>query len=307
MGSVDGYRASSAAHRSYATPGTAKGTSLVRTPEPFSRRRRSVVQSLVRADRRSLISSFGLLILIAAGLPRLGSAQIPEEFGNLQVLPEDIEQRQLVDVMRGFAMGLGVRCWYCHVGEEGKPFSEFDFKSDEKLTKRKARFMLEMTRHLNDERLPSLAEVGERADPAVRLTCYTCHRGRPVPRTLEEELGQVIAEQGVDAASARYRELREEFYGQGAFNFGEFTLLNVAESLGGEGRVEDGIEIVKLNLEFFPESGFSYFALGEGHRMLGETAQAIAAYEKAQELVPGNPMIGRRLQELQAAAEEGCG
>lgn len=278
----------------------------MRIAEPFNRCRRSVVHTLVRVDLRTLIIAFGLLVVVGAGLPRSGAAQIPEEFHNLQVLPEEIEQRQLVGVMRGFAMGLGVRCWYCHVGEEGKPFSEFDFESDEKLTKKKARFMLEMTRHLNDERLPGLSEVGERADPAVKITCYTCHRGRPVPRTLEEELGLVIAEEGVEAGAARYRELRVEFYGQGAFNFGEFTLLNVAESLGGAGRVEDGIEIVKLNLEFFPESGFSYFALGEGYRMVGDTAEAIAAYEKAQELVPGNPMIGRQLQELQAAAEGSC-
>ncbi len=275
----------------------------MRIPEPFSR----CLRRFVRVESRSLVAAFGLLVVLGAGLPRVGSAQIPEEFHNLQVLPEEIEQRRLVGIMRGFAMGLGVRCWYCHVGEEGTPFSEFDFESDEKLTKKKARFMLEMTQHLNEERLPGLTEVGDRADPAVRLTCYTCHRGRPVPRTLEEELGHVLSEEGVDAGVARYRELREEFYGQGAFNFGEFTLLNVAESLGGEGRVEDGIEIVKLNLEFFPESGFSYFALGEGYRMLGNTAEAIAAYEKAQELVPGNPMIERRLQELQAAAEGACG
>lgn len=270
----------------------------MRRAEPFSR----CLGTSVAVDRRSLVAAGALFVLLAAGLPRAGSAQIPEEFHNLQVLPEDIEQRELVGVMRGFAMGLGVRCWYCHVGEEGRPFSEFDFESDEKLTKKKARFMLEMTRYLNDERLPGLAEVGERSDPAVRLTCYTCHRGRPVPRTLEEEIGHVIAERGVDAGAARYRELREEFYGQGAFNFGEFSLLGVAESLGGEGRVEDGIAIVRLNLEFFPESGFSYFALGEGYRMLGDTTEAIAAFEKAQELVPGNPTIGRRLQELRAAS-----
>ena len=275
----------------------------MRTAEPFCR----CLRALLRVDRPRLVTAFGLLVVLGAGLPRFGSAQIPDEFNNLQVLPEEIEKPQLVGIMRGFAMGLGVRCWYCHVGEEGKPFSEFDFESDEKLTKKKARFMLEMTRHLNDERLPGLTEVGERADPAVRLTCYTCHRGRPVPRTLEEELGHVIAEEGVAAAAARYRELRDEFYGQGAFNFGEFTLLTVAESLGGEGRVEDGIEIVKLNLEFFPESGFSYFALGEGYRMSKDTAEAIAAYEKAQELVPGNPLIERRLQELRAAAEGACG
>lgn len=262
------------------------------------------IRSGSSGDRR-IRHGLGVLLVAAAALPRTGVAQVPEEFHNLQVLPEDIEQRELVGVMRGFATGLGVRCWYCHVGEEGMPFSEFDFESDEKLTKRKARFMLEMAGYLNEERLPGLAELGERADPAVRLTCYTCHRGRPVPRTLEEEIVHATAEEGVKAGITRYRELREAFYGQGAFNFGEFTLLNVAEALGAEGRVEDGIEMVKLNLEFFPESGFSYFALGEGYRMLGETAEALDAYERAQELVPGNPMIGRRIEELQGARDSG--
>ena len=49
--------------------------------------------------------------------------------------------------------------------------------------------------------------------------------------------------------------------------------------------------------------------VGDGDELFiqGKLNEAIAAYEKAQELVPGNPMIGRRLQELQAAAEKGGG
>ncbi len=246
------------------------------------------------------------LLLGAAGSLSTASAQIPEEFNNLQVLPEDISQRELIAIMRANSMGLGVRCWHCHVGEEGMPFSEFDFESDEKAAKQKARFMLEMVQHLNEERLPGLTEIGERAEPSVEVTCYTCHRGLSVPRTLPEELQRVVEEDGIDAGVERYRELREEYYGSGSYDFGEFTLIDLAERLGIAGRVDDGIEIVKLNLEFFPESGFSYFALGEGYRMTGDTGQAIEAYEKAQELVPNNPMIGRRLQEVQASAEEGC-
>jgi len=33
-----------------------------------------------------MVAAFGLLVLLGAGLPRFGSAQIPEEFHNLQVL-----------------------------------------------------------------------------------------------------------------------------------------------------------------------------------------------------------------------------
>ncbi len=264
------------------------------------------VSSPSRPAAHALRLLAGALLLIVIGAPSTASGQIPEEFNNLQVLPEDIGQRELIAIMRANSLGLGVRCWHCHVGEEGMPFSEYDFESDEKTTKKKARYMLKMVGHLNEEHLPGLSEVAERAEPSVEVTCYTCHRGLPVPRTLPEELQRVIEEDGIDAGVERYRELRDEYYGSGSYDFSEFTLINLAERLGIAGQVDDGIEIVKLNLEFFPESGFSYFALGEGYRMTGATEQAIEAYEKAQELVPDNPMIGRRLQEVQAAAEEGC-
>ena len=39
---------------------------------------------------------------------------------NLQVLPADISPGELSRIMRGNALGLGVRCQYCHVGEEGR-------------------------------------------------------------------------------------------------------------------------------------------------------------------------------------------
>ena len=267
----------------------------MRRPEPLS----PPSGALPPADRRGRMAVVLMVLTLSASFRQDLSAQIPEEFHNLQVLPQDIEQRQLVATMRGFALGLGVRCWHCHVGEEGLPFSEWDFPSDEKITKQKARFMLEMVGYLNEDRLPGIADVGERAEPAVRVTCYTCHRGRPLPRTLQEEVASAIAEEGLEAGVARYRELREGFYGQGAYNFGELTLLGVAEQLAGEGRLDDGIEIVKLNLEFFPESGISYFTLAEGYRMGGRREEALQAYRKAGELQPENPIVGRRIQELE--------
>lgn len=48
----------------------------------------------------------------APGAPRWQ----PPDPTNLQVLPKDIPKAQLVQTMRGFAMGLGVRCEHCHVG-----------------------------------------------------------------------------------------------------------------------------------------------------------------------------------------------
>jgi len=45
----------------------------------------------------------------------------PASFTNLQVLPKDSPARVVVGTMKGFAMNLGVRCQFCHVGKEGLP------------------------------------------------------------------------------------------------------------------------------------------------------------------------------------------
>lgn len=56
-------------------------------------------------------------------------------------------------------------CNYCHVGE--------NFADDGKYTKVVARRMLQMTQHINVDWKNHVADTG--------VTCYTCHRGQPVP------------------------------------------------------------------------------------------------------------------------------
>ncbi len=57
-------------------------------------------------------------------------------------------------------------CAYCH-GVDG------NFASDSLYTKVVARRMLQMTRHINADWKSHVAQTG--------VTCYTCHRGQPVP------------------------------------------------------------------------------------------------------------------------------
>ena len=85
-------------------------------------------------------------LLIPAG----GEAQEQEGYTNLQVLPSDVSRGQLMSVMRGFTGALGVRCSTCHIGEEGQPLSTYDFASDDKAAKLKAREMMRMVRTIND-------------------------------------------------------------------------------------------------------------------------------------------------------------
>ncbi|HUG40430.1 MAG TPA: c-type cytochrome [Longimicrobiales bacterium] len=101
------------------------------------------------------------------------AAQIPTEFRNLQVLPEDISRDSLIQLMRSFSFATGLRCEGCHVMGEDGSFREAQFHLDDKLTKRQARYMLQMVNRLNDEILPGLPE---RDTPALRVECKMCHR-----------------------------------------------------------------------------------------------------------------------------------
>src|SRR5215212_8439951 len=135
------------------------------------------------------IHPFALVPLAAAALlAQPLAAQIPERFENLKVLPRDIPRDSLVAIMRNFSMSLGVRCNYCHVERPAaQPGGRetFNFASDDKAPKEKARFMIRMTQNLNGQVLP---QVPHRREPPVGVGCITCHRGLPVPTTLDRVL-----------------------------------------------------------------------------------------------------------------------
>jgi tetratricopeptide (TPR) repeat protein len=227
-------------------------------------------------------------------------AQIPSKYENLKVLPKDITRDSLVSVMRGFALGLGVRCHFCHVGKEGQPFAQWNFKSDQKANKRKARFMLRMVEYLNQERLPTLPTRADarREDPPVTVTCHTCHHGVPVPRALGELLDLTSRRAGIDSAVALYGALRERFYGDGSYDFGERTLVELAERLVDAKRTTEAVRFLELNLELFPSSASTYLALAQAHEAGGDRSAAIAALERAAELRPDDRRIRARLERL---------
>jgi hypothetical protein len=97
---------------------------------------------------------------------------------NLKVLPKDMPVSQVIETMKGFTRALGVRCTYCHVGEEEKPLNTYDFASDSKDKKVTARAMIAMVGVLNEKTLPDATGL-----PDARVTCFTCHRGSTRPLT----------------------------------------------------------------------------------------------------------------------------
>lgn len=112
------------------------------------------------------------------------------EFKNLQVLPRDLTRDQLMNIMRSFTRGLGVRCNHCHQVVATEPEEKLDFPSDAKEEKRVARVMIQMTQQINGAWLQRVEEAEGHheeatATPAqpgqMRVVCWTCHRGKTEP------------------------------------------------------------------------------------------------------------------------------
>lgn len=223
----------------------------------------------------------------------------PDSLVNLQVLPQDITFRELIGVMRGFTSALGVRCQYCHMGEAGQPLSTFDFPSDARETKRKARVMIRMVRSINQEHLAGLESRGE---PEVIVECATCHRGQSRPRMIDDVLREAYADGGVHAMIARYRELREQYYGSHTFDFRWFILRNLANELAGTGAVSDGAALHSLNLEFFPDNPRVQIAQAVASiesALIGSGPEAgIARFRELQEQFPAGPATENQLNSM---------
>ena len=239
----------------------------------------------------------GLLLAAVLAAPVDAAAQWPpERFSNLQVLPQDIGLGELVATMRGFASALGVRCNHCHVGTDPDDLSTFQFPSDEKYTKRKARTMLRMVKAINETHLASL-EV--RASPPIEVTCATCHHGLPLPRGLHEILMAKVRTEGAAAALEEYTALRAEHYGSYSYDFSNYVLSSVAEEIADTDRA-GAIELLAANVELFPEFMFNHYALGELYQMAGDNALAIAHFREALVLDPGNRWVIGKLEGLGA-------
>ncbi len=95
-----------------------------------------------------------------------GSPSATSTYKNVQVLT-DVSAAEFMRLQHAITQWVSPKqgCDFCHVGN--------DYASDAKPTKAAARVMLQMVRHVN-------ADWSKHVGPAG-VTCYTCHRGQPVP------------------------------------------------------------------------------------------------------------------------------
>jgi tetratricopeptide (TPR) repeat protein len=223
----------------------------------------------------------------------------PEEPKNLQVLPDEVKGAQLGQIMRGFVSALNVRCPHCHVGE-GPDLTKFDFASDEKPAKQKARLMINMVQEINRDHLAQLGEIEDPPQERVKVTCITCHRSQDKPLMLEDILAESIQQDGIEAALDRYRQLREKHYGGFTYDFSSGMLTGLGERLAGEKNYDAALKIVELEIEANGESASTYFTLGGIQASAGMREEAIKTYEKGLELAPEGwkPFFRQRIESL---------
>jgi len=231
-------------------------------------------------------------------LPPAAAAQIFQDPQNLQVLPADTDAATLRETMRHFALATGLRCHHCHAGSEDLPLSEWDFASDEKELKKKARVMLKMVNEINDRHL---APYGE---DRVRVQCVTCHRGVPKPRQLGEELALAAGDGGAEALQARYSDLRAQYLGSHSYDFTGFTISEAARAFAADGRPDQAFALLDAFLGDEPGDFNAHFTYGELKREQGDRAGALAHLNKALKLRPGSDFIARRIAQIEAEATE---
>jgi tetratricopeptide (TPR) repeat protein len=244
-----------------------------------------------------VVTALVTISLTAAGSVTAQQWSWPDQGENLQVLPSDFSGQRIRSVMTGFTRALGVRCSHCHVGEEGQPLASYDFPSDDNPNKERARTMLRMLGDINE----TLRTIEPSGPERVNLWCHTCRLGRARPMTLAPEPREVYQADGMEEAIARYRGLRERFYGRGSYDFGEGTLNGFGYAVMGEGDIEAAIDVFRLNVELFPGSGNVYDSLAEAYMNHGDAELAIRYYEKSLEIDPANDNAREKLGELRAA------
>ena len=238
-------------------------------------------------------------LLVILSVPSSRSQQSwswPEKPSNLQVLPKDWPGARLQPVMIGFTQALGVRCSYCHKGQEGQPLSTYDFPSDDNPNKKRAREMLRMLESINGH----LKNIEPSGDQRVNMWCDTCHRGRPRPTKLEEELAEQYRKRGLEPALDYYADLKQKYYGRGSFDFGENALNN----FGYEVLKTDpagAVGVFRLNAEQFPQSGNVWDSLAEAYMKSGDLIKAEEYYQKSLALDGNNQNAKDMLQKIKGS------
>lgn len=193
--------------------------------------------------------------------------------------PAEIPDMQAID------QALGVRCDYCHSRDSGQGEPK----------KAIALAMIAMTRDLNEKIQQA---TGKPVNEIARVECVTCHRGVPIPQPLSAIILRTIALQGGAAAADQYRDLRKRYYSRATYDFSEDALLEMVQRVV-QGRPDDAIALLRMNLEFNPQSAKTYALLGFAYTRKLDDDSALTNLKKSLELDPTDAMVRGRIEQLE--------
>jgi photosynthetic reaction center cytochrome c subunit len=127
---------------------------------------------MVQLDTPAQLTDENVANRIPEPIPDLGQSGTPssEVYENIQVLG-DVDSDEFLRLMTAITEWVSPEegCAYCHADGE-------ELSSDSLYTKVVARHMIQMTRAINTSFDNHVQSTG--------VTCYTCHRGQPVPQEI---------------------------------------------------------------------------------------------------------------------------
>lgn len=189
--------------------------------------------------------------------------------------------------MEQISQALGVQCNYCHSAPRGtgQPEPKKDI----------ARAMMSMTADLNAK---IEAATGKPPNETAKVECGTCHHGVAIPEPLSAVILRTVAQKGGAAAVEQYRDLRKRYYGGSSYDFTETALLETIQRIV-QGRPDDAIALLRMNLELNPDSARTYAMLGFAYTRKMDDEAAIMNLQKSLALDPTNAMARGQLEQLQ--------
>lgn len=140
--------------------------------------------------------------------------------------------------------------------------------------------------------------VGREKLLALAIDCLNILHGKPPspPRqSIAAALGVAIQRSGIAKALAGYPALKAD---SSNYALSESDINSLGYDLMRARRLKEAIEIFALNVREFPNSSNTYDSLGEAYMTDGNSALAIANYEKSLELDPKNEGGRRALEKL---------
>ncbi len=140
----------------------------------------------------------------------------------------------------------------------------------------------------------SAEDLHQNRDPALDAI-LALEPGAAIP-SLIELLQAAYQSGGIEAAVGSYRAYKTDPAHR--FVNTERLMNEAGYFLLGEGLVTEAIQIFRLNVEAYPESGNVYDSLGEAYMEAGEKELAVENYEKALEINPANSNAVQMLERL---------